>query len=175
MELIEGRARVTKEPTGLVSQRHADFDVVYARNFDALFRLASLLVSSATEGEEIAQEAFVRWYARSGVVDDPDAYLRTVVINLTKDGLRRRYASRKRAHVLEAEAREVSFGSHATPQNPLLDVIGKLPSRQKAAVILRFYEGRSEQEIASILGCRPGTVKSLLSRALDALRLEVER
>jgi RNA polymerase sigma-70 factor (sigma-E family) len=153
---------------------HDSFEVVYHRNYDALFRLASMLVSSTTEGEEIAQEAFVRWYARRSVVKDPDSYLRTVVINLTRDGLRRRYSAKRRAHLFQTEAREAAAGTEATPSSPMLDVIAQLPARQRAAVLLRFYEGRTEQEIASIIGCRPGTVKSLLSRALDALRKEIE-
>jgi RNA polymerase sigma-70 factor (sigma-E family) len=151
-----------------------DFEAVYERNFDPLFRLASMLVSNQAEGEEIAQEAFVRWYARRGIVKDPDSYLRTVVINLSRDGLRRRLTVRRRAHVFEAAAVEAAAGTEAVPTNPLLDVIAGLPARQRAVVLLRYYEGRSERDIATIIGCRPGTVKSLLSRALDALRKEIE-
>jgi RNA polymerase sigma factor (sigma-70 family) len=159
------------EPKDSISQ---SFEAVYKRNYGALFRLASMLVSNTAEGEEIAQEAFARWYARRTTVYDPDSYLRTIVINLSRDGLRRRYTVRRRAHLLQTEAVAAEAGSNATPPDPLLDVVMKLPNRQKAAVLLKFYEGRSESEIASILGCRPGTVKSLLSRALDALRKEVQ-
>jgi RNA polymerase sigma factor (sigma-70 family) len=166
---------VTDPPSALVVPEAGTFDAVYQRNFDALFRLASMLVSSTTEGEEIAQEAFVRWYARRTVVKDPDSYLRTVVINLTRDGLRRRYTAKRRAHLFQTEAREAAVGAEATPSTPMLDMIAHLPARQRAVVLLRFYEGRSEHDIASIIGCRPGTVKSLLSRALDALRKEVGR
>jgi RNA polymerase sigma factor (sigma-70 family) len=160
-------------PSDVDSQAQS-FEAVYERNYDSLFRLAAMLVSNAAEGEEIAQEAFVRWYARKATVHDPDSYIRTVVINLSRDGLRRRYTVRRRAHLFQAEAVAAAAGNDATPSDPMIDVVMKLPSRQKAAVLLKFYEGRSENEIASIIGCRPGTVKSLVSRALDALRKEIE-
>jgi RNA polymerase sigma-70 factor, ECF subfamily len=110
------------------------FDAVYSRNYTALFRLATMMVSNPAEGEEIAQEAFVRWYARKTAVDDPDRYLRTVVINLSRDGLRRRYTVRRRAHLFQTEALAADAGSDATPSDPMLDVVMKLPTRQKASV-----------------------------------------
>jgi RNA polymerase sigma factor (sigma-70 family) len=72
----------------------------------------------------------------------------------------------------QRQALEATAGHVA---NDLADVVAELPTRQRAAVILRYYEGRSENEIAEILQCRPGTVKSLLSRALHELQRVTEK
>ena len=55
----------------------------------------------------------------------------------------------------------------------VLDLIDRLPSRQRAVLVLRYFEGLSELEIAEVLSCRPGTVKSLAARALSRLREEL--
>ena len=61
-----------------------------------------------------------------------------------------------------------------TPEaRELLDAVARLPYRQRAVVVLRYYADFSERDIADALGCRPGTVKSLASRALDTLRQEL--
>jgi RNA polymerase sigma factor (sigma-70 family) len=57
----------------------------------------------------------------------------------------------------------------------LADALAKLPARQRAALVLRYYDGLSEAEIAMALGCRPGTVKSTTSRALAKLRNVIEQ
>jgi RNA polymerase sigma factor (sigma-70 family) len=145
------------------------FEAVYSRNWQPLFRMATMMVGSRAEGEELAQEAFTRWYVRKGSVDNPDAYLRTIVLNLCRGNYRRRITVAKNAHFFDAPEASVTI------QDPLMDVIRNLPIRQRAAVILRFYDGRDEHEIARILECRPGTVRSLLSRAMATLRTEVER
>jgi RNA polymerase sigma factor (sigma-70 family) len=149
----------------------AAFDAVYRTYYPGLCRLATLMCGNPSDGQDIAQEAFAKWYVRRGSVDNPEAYLRTVALNLTRGRFRKLGVSRKFAPLLEADLRE-----QATDQPDVLaDVIAKLPQRQRAAVILRFYEGRSEAEIATILHCRPGTVKSLLSRALQDMRQVIER
>jgi RNA polymerase sigma factor (sigma-70 family) len=62
----------------------------------------------------------------------------------------------------------------APPQEPLLDALATLNERQRVAIVLRYYEDLSEADIADALGCRPGTVKSLLSRGLTQLREVIE-
>ena len=62
----------------------------------------------------------------------------------------------------------------APPQEPLLDALATLSERQRVAIVLRYYEDLSEAEIAAALGCRPGTVKSLLHRGLAQLREVIE-
>jgi RNA polymerase sigma factor (sigma-70 family) len=145
----------------------AHYGEVFERNWVALFRLAALTSGSRADAEEIAQEAFAKWYARRSSIDNPDAYLRTVVINLANGRHRKHAVAEKYAHLFtEQTTSDATFTEHAE----LLGIIGQLPVRQRAAVVLRYYERRTESEIAEILDCRSGTVKSLLSRALTDMR-----
>jgi RNA polymerase sigma factor (sigma-70 family) len=148
----------------------AAFDALYREHFASICQVATLMIGNAQDGQDIAQEAFAKWYVRRASVDNHEAYLRTIVINLVRGRLRRLGVSRRFASVLETEARDVNVD----PPDMLADVIAKLPERQRAAVILRYYEGRTEGEIAQILQCRPGTVKSLLSRARHEMRRVIE-
>jgi RNA polymerase sigma factor (sigma-70 family) len=145
------------------------FESVYSRNWQPLYRMATLLVNSRAEGEDLAQEAFTKWYVRRETIQNPDAYLRTVVVNLCKGRYRKRATIGRHAHLFDRP------NDAEAVQEPLLDVINRLPPKQKAAVVLRYYEGRGNREIAAILNCRPGTVRSLLSRAMSTMRTEVER
>ncbi len=146
-------------------------EVVFNQQWKSLVRFATVLVGNATVGEELAQEAFTRWYVHRGSVEYPAAYLRSTVVNLIRGQHRRFKVSRRRAYLLEVDGDR----SLTSPHDVMLDQIDALPQRQRTAVVLRFYEGCSEAEIADIIGCRPGTVKSLLSRALATLRLGIER
>jgi RNA polymerase sigma factor (sigma-70 family) len=149
------------------------FEAVFDRNWQPLFRLATMMTGNRSEGEELAQEAIMRWYVRRGSLKgpdhNPDAYLRTVLMNLCRGTFRRRATVARNAHFFSGAEAVVST------QDPLIDVIRKLPVRQRAAIVLRFYDGRDDNEIARILECRPATVRSLLSRAMATLRTEVER
>jgi RNA polymerase sigma factor (sigma-70 family) len=147
------------------------FDAVYRQQYPALVRLVTLLIGNPADAQEVTQEAFVRWYARKATVDNPEAYLRTTAINLVRGRFRRNGTTRKFAPLFQTEVLRADGG--ASP-DVLSDVIAKLPERQRAAVVLRYYEGRNEAEIAQILECRPGTVKSLLSRALHEMRRVIE-
>ena len=133
-------------------------------------RLAALLTQDARVGEDLAQEAFARVFPKWSRVENPNAYLprrdRQRVPELA-------VASRHRAS--EAPARRDRAVSTELAFDVLADAVAALPYRQRAALVLRYYEGLSEAEIADALGCRPGTVKSLTSRALDGLRKGIEQ
>jgi RNA polymerase sigma factor (sigma-70 family) len=88
------------------------------------------------------------------------------VVNACRNEIRRRTAARR----APAERAEPAFDVH----DELLELLARLSARQRAAVVLRFYEQATEREIAEALGCRPGTVKSLLHRALTHLREELQ-
>jgi RNA polymerase sigma factor (sigma-70 family) len=103
------------------------------------------MTGNPTEAQDLAQDAFVQWYAHRGSVKNDEAYLRTVLVNLVRASGRRSAVRQRFSHLWERQAQEVVVDS-AT--NDLADVVATLPTRQRAAVILRYYEGRTENEIA---------------------------
>lgn len=145
-----------------IEEREAT-DEVYRRLRPALVRLANLLTGSETAAEDVVQDAFVGYQRNAGHVTNPDGYLRTSVVNLARTTHRRLSRERGRRS-------EVVTVTH----NPELDetwtALRRLPYRQRAALVLRFYEDMSEADIAAALGCRPGTVKSLVHRGLAHLK-----
>jgi RNA polymerase sigma-70 factor (sigma-E family) len=147
----------------------AAFDELYRSTYAATVRLAHLLTGDQWTAEDIAQEAYTRVHARLASIDNPAAYLRVSVVNAAHSHHRRR--GREERRILRVVQPEAVDGE----PRELLDAIDRLPYRQKAVLVLRYYEDQTEAEIAAVLGCRPGTVKSLASRALARLSSEVER
>jgi RNA polymerase sigma-70 factor (sigma-E family) len=165
---------VVEEPTDRALAPYLDgtppssFERLYAESYAPMVRLALLLTGSPTLAEELVQDAYVRVFARWANVESPTAYLRQAVVNACHSHHRRR--GRELRHGPGSAAR-------AQSTDPEVDLtraaLACLPDRQRKAVVLRFYEDLPEAEIALVLGCRPGTVKSLLSRALFRLRKEL--
>ena len=131
-----------------------------------MVRLAHLITGSNAVAEEVVQEAFIRLQEHWDRAENPTGYLRTIVTNLCRTQLRRRDHERR----LAPPTQLVAF-------QPEIDetwaAVCRLPFRQRAALALRFYEDLDEAEIARILGCRPGTVKSTVHRGLARLRKEM--
>lgn len=152
---------------------------LYLRHADAAVRLAYLLTGDAALAEDLVQDAFVRVAGRLARLRDPgafDAYLRRTVVNLARSHLRRRKVERLYLQRARSEARpEASAltGSSLEDREPLWSALTRLSERQRSAIVLRFYEDLSEDQVADILKCRPGTVKSLVSRGLQAMRDEI--
>lgn len=144
------------------------FAALYAEAYLPMVRLAHLITGSNAVAEDLVQDAFVRIHRRYGSLDNPGGYLRVAVVNACRSWQRRRVL--ERARTPRASATHVDL-----EHRDLEDALSALSARQRAAVVLRFYEDLPEAEIARLLGCRPGTVKSLLSRALEQLREVVER
>jgi RNA polymerase sigma factor (sigma-70 family) len=147
----------------------AGFDEVYQANYASLVRLATVTTGNRPAAEDLVQEAFAEYYRRREQVLAPVPYLRRVVISRCTSWHRRRTLERRRQHTaaLWLPSGDHPLGPDATAVRAAL---GRLRPRQRAAVFLRYYLDLPEVEIAEALGCRPGTVKSLLSRALDAMR-----
>lgn len=141
------------------------FEALYRRQFEPMVRMASLMLGSRDVAVEATQDGFAKVFERFDELDNADAYLRTCVANRCRDLLRRRLLERRwpieRPESTALEARE------------LLDAVGRLPHRQRAVLVLRFYEGLSEDDTAATLGISVGTVKSRTSRALAKLRKEI--
>ena len=169
----------TGEPTGHAGavvpgapRRPPDqgFDALYRRDFHALLALAYGLSGSRAAAEELVQEAFLAAYRRWDdlrTYDDPGAWLRRVVVNRSVSGIRRRMAE-GRALVRLGHRRTLP-DTLAPPDEELWRAVRALPARQAQVVALHYLDDRPVAEVATILGCAEGTVKSHLSRARAAL------
>ena len=148
-----------------------DFAEFVAARWTALSRLAYLLTASPTGGEDLLQtsleKAYVRWARISGM-EHAEAYVRRMIVNTYVSG-------RRRAWVHE-EPHDRMPDCATSAEGALLDrallwpLVCALPARQRAVIVLRYYEDMSEADIATSLGCAPGTVKSQSSAAMKALR-----
>ena len=156
-----------------------DRDECVARLFDehyrGLCRLAGLLLNDTAAAEEIVQEAFLRTFSSWWRVRHPERaqwYLRTSVVNLCRSKLRRRY-SEDRGNRVSWYDEDRKSGTDVTDLSDdaamLVELVRKLPPRQREAVVLRYYEDLPEAEIARVLGCAVGTIKSQLSKARATL------
>jgi RNA polymerase sigma-70 factor (sigma-E family) len=123
--------------------------------------------------EELAQESLVRIWQRwdeVGTYDSPRAWAFRVAYNLANSGLRRRAAERRARTRLEAAPADGVDGSTWAEHLAVREAVAALPDRQRTAVVLRFFAGLSVDEAAAAMGCPAGTVKSLVHRAVAALR-----
>jgi RNA polymerase sigma-70 factor (sigma-E family) len=145
------------------------FAALYASHRAPMVRLAFLLTAGDGTAEELVHDAFLRVAPRIGALDQPAAYLRRAVVNACLSQGRRR--SRERVLLLRRVPTPESVEDHP---NELRDAIRALPPRQRAAVVLRYYEDLPEAAIAEALGTTVPGVKSLLHRALGALREAIE-
>jgi RNA polymerase sigma factor (sigma-70 family) len=143
------------------------FDALYRDQYRRMVRLAFVLVDTQSEAEEVVQDAFAVVLLRFSRLANPEAYLRTCVLNRARQVLRRRRIARRHDHLPSADAVVMPF-------NHLVDAVRRLPSRQRAAVVLRYELQLSDAEIAASLRVPLGTVKSTLHRAIARLRKEVE-
>ncbi len=149
--------------------------LAYENHYVHLVRLCGLLVGSREGAEDIVQEVFVRGASRIADLppEEVGPYLRTAVANEWKNR-RRRMALDRRARARLAPTG--SDGGRTEPDhNEMWQVVLRLPPKQRACLVLRFYEDLSEKETARVLGVSVGTVKSQTSRALSKMRKELER
>ncbi len=138
-----------------------------------LVRLAILLVDDPATAEDVVQEAFTGLHRHwTGLRDEAAAvgYLRTAVVNGSRSVLRRRRTAREYVPPHQVNARSAeSLAMLSAEHQAVVDALGTLPPRQREVLVLRYYGGLSEAEIAEATGITRGTVKSTASRALDAV------
>ncbi len=155
------------------------FEDFAAARMPALLRYAVLLTGDRELARDIVQEvltrALLRW-RRIGGFDEPYAYVRTMVTNeyLT---LRRRKTFKTvpldhHEHGRDPGSPDAAgrIGEH----QEMWQLLGTLPRQHRAVLVLRYYEGLTDDEIAHVLGCRPATVRGYASRALAALRVDLK-
>jgi RNA polymerase sigma-70 factor (sigma-E family) len=138
-----------------------------------MVRLAVLLVDDPATAEDVVQEAFTGLHRHwSGLRDEAAAvgYLRAAVVNGSRSVLRRRRTARDYVPPHQVNARSAeSLAMLSAEHQAVVDALSSLPPRQREVLVLRYYGGLSEAEIADATGISRGTVKSTASRALDAV------
>ena len=136
---------------------------------------AVALTGSRADGEDLLQAALERLLRNWRRVDtDLEGYLRRTLYNLAADGWRRRGRWRGRLAEVRSQARAAGTGPEDVAvvdlRDALVRLLRQLPPRQRAVVVLRYWEQRTEAETAELLGCTAGTVKSAAARGLRRLR-----
>ena len=151
-----------------------EFDEYVRAQRPALMRFATVLTGRTWLADDVVSDvlgrAFERW-DRISTTAQPHAYVRRMVVNEYLSWQRR---ARRRATLDDEHGEPVTDGTaeHAE-RDAMITLLDRLPRRQRAAVVLRYYLGLSDEEVAAELGCRPSTVRSQISRALHALRVDV--
>jgi RNA polymerase sigma-70 factor (sigma-E family) len=166
--------RVELEDAGMTGSRSSSaMDELYTRHIARAVRLAYLMTGERDVSEDIAQDAFIRVFGRWRHLrrkESFEAYLHRAVINGARSHRRRRGVEDRFL------AREAGFRAPAAPEpegpldGRLREVLLSLPLRQRAAVILRYQEDLSEDQVAALLGCSRGNVKALASKGMARLR-----
>jgi RNA polymerase sigma-70 factor (sigma-E family) len=153
------------------------FEEYVAWRLPALLRYAAVLTGDRDLAQDIVQEvlgrAHVRW-RKIARLDQPDHYVRRMITNEYLSWRRRwgRVFPVGRVTYEPAPAGPDTATTHAE-RDALLAELARLPRRQQAVLVLRYYEGLSDAQIADLLGCRPGTVRGYASRALATLRIQL--
>jgi RNA polymerase sigma-70 factor (sigma-E family) len=143
----------------------------------ALLRTASLLCASRVDAEDILQTALEKAYRhwpRLSTESDPEPYVRRILVNLTISRARRWRILREVNMSSPPEVPAISETHTVELRGVLMDELRRLGPRQRAVIVLRYWEDQSESETARILGCSIGTVKSQAARGLARLRERLE-
>ncbi|MGI8624968.1 MAG: SigE family RNA polymerase sigma factor [Geodermatophilaceae bacterium] len=179
MEQVAQRAQIDyRQGEGC---RPVDFNGYVLARLHALIRYATHLTGSHELAEDIVQDALIKAHAkweRISALDHPDLYVKRIVTNEFMNARRRklpRTVELRSAHTeVASEGRPPGHEETTADREALLAELARLPPRQRAVLVLRFYEGLSNTEIAKVLNCRPATVRGYGSRALTALRIELD-
>jgi len=141
-----------------------------AERGDRLLRTASLLAGSRDGGEDLLQSALERLLRNQRRIDgDPEYYVRRTLYNLAVDGWRRQRLWQRKA-VLSETGQPPDPAAAVDLRDAVVRMLVQLPPRQRAILVLRYFEELSEAETAHALSCSVGTVKSATSRGLARLR-----
>jgi RNA polymerase sigma-70 factor (sigma-E family) len=152
-------------------------EVLYARHAPDAVRLAALLTGDPALAQDLVQDAFARLGGRLVHLRRPEAfesYLRRTIVNLARMQFRRRGVERAWLQRQPGPDSAPGPSPGVEDREVLRQALHRLPARQRAALVLRFYLDLPERDIADALRCRPGTVGSLVSRGLARLRADLE-
>jgi len=146
-----------------------DFEDFAATALPGLLRFGHVLTGDPHKAEELVQQALVDTWARWRSIkhDQPHAYVRRAMVHTHTSWWRRSRRETLLPAGFDAAAPE---GHDLAERDRTMAALARLPPRQRAVIVLRYYEDLSEAQIAEVLGCSTGTVKSQAARALKTLR-----
>lgn len=166
----------TTEADEVAQTRGGSLKDLYVRHAPEAVRLAFLLTSDAALAEDITQEAFIRVAGRFRHLRSTgafDAYLRRTVVNLCMSHHRRRRLERTYVERERSRPQRAAEQPDLAARDEIRRALRSLPMRQRAAVVLRYYEDLSEQQVADVLGCSASAARSLVFRAMETLRTTI--
>lgn len=151
-----------------------EFAEYFARRRDAVRRTAYLLCGDWHRADDLTQTAFVALHRRWRSIRDRgalDAYVRKTLVRASIDESRRPWRRERAVDAIdEPPARQEGFDETVATRQALLTALRQVPPRQRAVLVLRYFDGLDVAAAAKALGCSQGTVKSQTARGLDALR-----
>jgi RNA polymerase sigma-70 factor (sigma-E family) len=150
------------------------FDTFARRELPGLLRLAGVLAGDRATGEDVVQEVLLRasrHWARICAGGAPQAYVRRMVVN-EYVSWRRKWGRLVPSSEIIDERVSPDHAEQQADRAELAQLLDRLPARQRAVLVLRYYEGMSDVAVAEVLGCSTGTVRSHASRALASLRVD---
>jgi RNA polymerase sigma-70 factor (sigma-E family) len=168
----DSRDELAAVPDIIATDDGEDFSAFAVSRWPGLVRLAFGLTGDRFMAEDIAQTALARAYVawrRVSRADDPDAYLRRILVNASNRRFRRHRVTEQ-----PGDPPETAVDGPAdlvSERAALLAALRQLPPRQRAVVVLRYWEDLTDAQIAAVMGCSSGTVRSQLARALAKLRV----
>ena len=148
------------------------FDELYAKSRVAMIRLASFLMASRVEGEELAQEVYDELFLQWDSVTNPATVLRTMVVQRCVRSLSTRRKERDVVEIDRGDDPYLSFDNKADT-NVTLAAVRRLKPEKRVVVVLRYYTDMSQDQIAEGLGCSTTAARKRLHRALADLRKEL--
>ncbi len=158
------------------AERDHEVSALFRRHYAPMCRLAYVILGDSATAEEVVMEALLKTFSgwrRIKDLDKSEAYLRTAVVNGCRSKIRRKGIETRAGSVLRHRVHEQTRGwedDHRERGRDLWAAVARLPERQRACVVLYYYEDLPEGEIADLLGCSVGTVKSQLFKARAKLQ-----
>lgn len=153
-----------------------EFADYVAQRRPALMRFATVLTCRTWLADDIVSDvlgrAFEQW-GRISTMAEPHAYVRRMIVNEYLSWRRRLFRTAPRADVEDHAAQIGDGANERAERDAMIRRLARLPRRQRAAVVLRYYAGLSDEDIAAQLGCGQSTVRSQITRALAALRIDL--
>lgn len=164
----------------------AAFDELYEQYYDRLFRTACMITGNRADGEDVTQETFIKAYLNCSKLkkDEQFRYWLYKILNRTAWQIAKKHSKEQpNEHILELADTSSDFPADSPvvqvlqneQEQSVAEAIGQLEYKQRTTVILYYYNGLGTKEIANVMGCMEGTVKSRLFTARKNLRIQLEK